>query len=90
MPMATSTNTIRAQKNLKTLFGHTAEESEVDDITERLEKVTVDEIEGIISRHPNEWLKEEQKKDILDWWVTDDRTNRLESIRKGVKDGTFL
>jgi hypothetical protein len=90
LPMSTSTNTIRAQKNLKTLFGHTAEESEVDVITERLEKVTADEIDGIICRHPNEWLKVDQKKSILDWWVTDERTDRLEAIRKGVKDGTFL
>lgn len=90
LPMPPDANTVGDFRKLVKLFGHFVVDAEVDDVCDRLTKVDHEEIDGFIGSHPPSWLPESDKIAILDWWQSSDRTDRIESVRKGIKDGTFL
>jgi hypothetical protein len=90
LPMNAASNTISGNRTLRTLFGDFIEISEVESVCDKLKSVTAEEISQIIGRHPKEWLKQDAEKAIIDWWNDAARIQRIESIEKGIKDGSFL
>ena len=90
LPMQPSENTIAAQRALKVLFGDFIDQQEVGDVCDRLLGVTDGEIAGFISSHPSSWLQNSQKKDILDWWKSDARTGRVQTIKEGIINGSLV
>jgi hypothetical protein len=60
------------------------------EILDRLDAVTAVDVAGIIVSHPQLWLTEAEKERILTWWASHARKDRIDGIRKGIKDGTYL
>ncbi len=90
LPMPETENTIGDFRKLKKLFGDFVVYSEVEDVCDRLESVTSEEVEGFMSSHPEEWLKDSDRIAISDWWKSTKRTERIVSVKEGIKDGSFL
>jgi hypothetical protein len=90
LPMQEHENTIGDFRKLVRLFGDFIDHSEVEDVCNRLRGVGAAEIEGFIDAHPKEWLQPDERDAILNWWSSADRLTRIESVREGIKDGSFL
>ena len=90
LPMHATENTIRAQRVLRTLFGDFIDLSEVDDVCDRILSVTAGEIDEFIATHPSSWLQDSQKIAILEWWKSTDRTDRVDAIKEGIRNGSLL
>lgn len=90
LPMAPGSNTIRGHRTIRALFGDFVVIPEVEEVCEKLKDVSSSEIKQIIDRHPKEWLKPDSEKAMVTWWDDPARTQRIESIEKGIKDGSFL
>lgn len=90
LPMDPSENTIGDYKKLVKLFGDFLIASEVEDVCDRLLTVGVSDIERFIGSHPKNWLQDGDRHDILEWWESPARTDRITSVKKGIIDGSFL
>jgi hypothetical protein len=60
------------------------------DTIDRLEGLQSAEIETILKQIPDEWLTQALRDDVLAWWVSDAKTQRIETIRIGIADGTLF
>lgn len=84
-------NTVSEQRNLKILWG--AEyimPDTVDEFLNKLSQITKAQVERIIDDHLSIWLPVNLKRDILTWWDSSDRTDRINGIARGVRDGSYL
>jgi hypothetical protein len=90
LPMAPAANTIGDLRKLLRLFGPFIDSAETDDVCDRLATVTDSEVAGIIASHPSVWINTAQKDQILSWWRSPERQNRITTIRNGIKDGSLL
>jgi len=90
LPMESHHNTVDVMRAFKSLFGNFFVKAEAYEVLERLDAITVAEVERIILSHPTEWLTESQKKSIVQWWEGAHKTQRISDIRKGVGDGSYL
>lgn len=52
--------------------------------------IRLDTINNILSRQPTQWLANDRKNDIINWWTSDERAARIAGIRKGIGDGSYL
>lgn len=90
LPMPAASNTMSGHRTIRTLFGDFVALSEVDDVCAKLKEVTSLEVQQIMDRHPPEWLKPDDQKAIVTWWDAPERVARIDSIERGIKDGSFL
>ena len=90
LPLPEQCNTVQLQRSLCRLFGEFFNVDEATHVLDSLIKVDGNRVESIIGTHPQEWLTNEQRDGILNWWVSSARTARAEAIVKGVKDGSYL
>jgi hypothetical protein len=90
LPMSPSTKTIRALRYLKVEFGNFISIAETDKVLTNIAAVPDQQIDAIIGSHPQKWLTESQKTAILNWWKSSKKTQRIDMIIGGIKDGTYL
>jgi hypothetical protein len=75
---------------LNRLIGVFLDYTAVNETLDRLDAVTLVDIDKIIDAHPVSWLPTATRDAIRTWWVSAARTDRLTSVRKGIADGTYL
>ena len=67
-------------------FDLTAAESIVD----RIAKLPVAVVVSILSQMPDDWLSEDIRKGLCEWWGSQKFVERLGTLRKGLADGSLL
>jgi hypothetical protein len=56
----------------------------------RIRNTTSKNIARIIDDHPDDWLTRAQREDILKWWDSQLRLDRIDIITRGIRDGSYL
>jgi hypothetical protein len=83
-------NTVFVQRYLTRSLGEYVTIDAARPVLDRLAAVTTREIVRILDEQPDHWLPKVTRDAILYWWDSDDRLARVERIRVGIADGTFL
>lgn len=90
-PTKIESHTRIVRRQLASLWGNNfIEPRECSDLLEILRKIPKHYIEKIIGDHPKEWLTDTMRTLILDWWQSDEMDQRIDGIRKGITDGSYL
>jgi hypothetical protein len=90
LPFAVDKKTILARRVLCDAFGEYIDKTETDRTLQRLADVQEMHVLQAINSHPNAWLANAQKDEILNWWNSRARTDRIDQIRQGIHNGSFL
>lgn len=90
LPMPDQTNTIFCHRELKLIVGDFIDMAVVNEFLSRLAAIGAPQIERIIDRGAPEWISTPDTKAVLDWWGSPARMERIEEIRKGIQDGSYL
>ena len=59
-------------------------------ILDRLRVVPTSDIQFVVNAMPPEWLPEALREAFLGWWSSNARADRLNELREGMTDGTYL
>ncbi len=90
-PMAPSESTRTARRYLSTDWGlPSVKEDEAEAVLERLRRTPEGLIQRILDEQPDNWLSVTARRDILGWWASTARTDRLNAISTGISDGSYL
>lgn len=90
LPLPEGSNTRRAAVWLKKLIGDYIDVGAALGVLDKLHTVSAQEIEGIIRQHPPNWLVAADEAAIMEWWKSDGRSDRLQTIREGMRRGTYV
>jgi hypothetical protein len=90
LPFQPHKNTILARRYLFQEFGEYIDKAETDSTLQKIENVQETHILQAINSHPKPWLPDDQKDKIVKWWQSAARTDRIDQIRQGIHDGTYL
>ncbi len=90
LPMDSSCTTIQGLRFLLQEFGDFIILEECNTILDNLANLPVQTILQIISEHPVEWLTNGASDDIINWWQTQHRLDRISSIKEGIENGLYL
>jgi hypothetical protein len=90
LPFPHAVNTLRAARHLGQMFGDYIIFDVVDDILIKLSNVSESRVEYVLSSQPKNWLTTPEADAILTWWRSSARVRRIDAIRQGVRDGTYL
>ncbi|MBS0410325.1 MAG: hypothetical protein JSR86_10455 [Proteobacteria bacterium] len=82
--------TVQAHRFLKQEFGDFLSADDVAHVLRNLRDVSAVRIESLILEQPREWLTNEQRDGILNWWQSGDRLSRIDQIEGGIASGAFL
>jgi hypothetical protein len=89
-PFLQLNNTRYFANYLKQRIGDYVLMEEVNFILDRLKQVTADKVEEILNLQPDDWLPIDLRNQVLSWWASKEMFDRIEVIRKGIGDGSFL
>jgi hypothetical protein len=89
-PMGKNENTRECINFFRNRFGDYVNLVEVNIVLDRILSLNAGEIGYIIQQQPEGWLPTDLKDAQLTWWDSKARLNRIDAIRKGIADGTFL
>ena len=59
-------------------------------VLDRLSLVTASDMGVIINEMPPGWLTGSLQTELLDWWGSSKRADRIEALKEGMSDGTLL
>jgi hypothetical protein len=59
-------------------------------IIDRIAALPSSTISGILSATPSDWLSDRERSEFEGWWSLGGPTAKLESLRRGLSDGTLL
>lgn len=90
LPFAAGENTVKVQRGLSSLLGSYVTEAIGDEILHKLNHVSVDNIRDILNSQPESWLTNSARQDIISWWASPGRIARIDAIKAGIKNGSFL
>jgi hypothetical protein len=90
LPFSASDNTLSTARMLRSHIGDYVIMPEVHRVLDRIQQIPTQNAHELIEQHPESWLPDDLKKQVLAWWDSNDRLERIEIIRKGIGDGTFL
>ena len=57
---------------------------------DELDKLTHNNVEAIIRRHPASWISDSQSNAIVAWWQSGNAGKRTDEIRAGMKNGKIF
>lgn len=57
---------------------------------DRIEAVSTAQIEAELLRFPADWLPPPLREEFIAWWSSTARTDRVQEIKEGVENGTYL
>jgi hypothetical protein len=90
LPFNADQNTRLAFRYLTSIFGNFIDVEAVNTTMDRLAAFEVARVKDIIARHPKNWLTDSCENAIIDWWASPARLERIEMIRRGISDGSYL
>jgi hypothetical protein len=82
--------TVKTQRCFTNWFGSYIDAAEASTFLNFLKSISIENIKSIINMHPKEWLPDEQKKYIISWWSSAQRSKRLDEIAEGIGNGSYL
>jgi hypothetical protein len=90
LPFQPDKKTIMARRFLLSEFGEYIDKAEADGALQKIADVKETQILQSINSHPKTWLPDDEKDKIVNWWQSQQRTDRINQIRQGIHDGTYL
>jgi hypothetical protein len=90
LPLARETNTRWFHECMKGVIGDYVQMEDVNAILDGLIAVQPDQVETIIKGHPDEWLPTNLRNQVLSWWASQAKFERIEAIREGIGNGSYL
>lgn len=81
-------NTRRYGKLLWSLHGF--DEKSAHGTLERLSGLAPTTIEGFINEMPPNWLPDDTRNQLMSWWSSGAKIERLNELRAGINDGTLI
>lgn len=90
LPFPDDSKTVMTYRFLANKFGSYIDYSIVDEMLQRIESFSVDQVEDVLKTQPSGWISLEQSSNILEWWCSPHKLARLEGIRQGIRDGSYL
>lgn len=88
LPLRPQCNTVAKFRDL--MSHHRFDLTAAEKVLDRLSGLNVGLIQEIHNEMPAEWLSKPNRKSIIKWWSSKDRSKRIEFVRGGLKDGTLL
>ncbi len=83
--LPTDSSTVINWTITKQLIGDTPEFRQIAlSVLDKLERIGVSTVSDILSSMPEEWLPQMHQEYLLKWWDSEERINRLESIRQEI------
>ncbi len=90
LPLLASSNTIRAQRFLSQAFPGFLSIFDINHVLDRIRETDRSKIETIFGEHPKDWLTDAERNALLEWWESNSRLQRINSIKEGITNGTYL
>jgi hypothetical protein len=87
LPMLRTANTVMTYERIRHFLPFML--TEAQKLLDRISTLRYDTFKSIIDGVPASWLDASKKRDVLKWWAGP-RTSRINQIRKGLENGTFL
>lgn len=57
---------------------------------ERISKISDTEINAILGNFPEDWLPKLRRSEIARWWASPARSDRVNQLKTGIKNGSYL
>lgn len=83
-----TTNTRKIFSVLKQIHGFSLSDAEAT--LDRLHAISSSLIQDILNRMPKDWIGEDILPPVVEWWSSDARTDRIEQLRGGLRDGSLV
>jgi hypothetical protein len=83
-------NTVNASRWIVANFAPYVDVASTKDTLDKIESISASNASDFIKSHPQDWLTQSEADAIVAWWSSPERQNRIDGIRKGIKDGTYL
>jgi hypothetical protein len=83
-------STVTAARWVATDFGPYIDVASTKEILDKIESINAINASDFIKSHPPDWLTQPEKDAIIAWWSSVARKQRIDGIRQGIKDGTYL
>lgn len=90
LPFSATDNTRYTARYLRAHIGDYVNMAEVHRVLDRIKQIPTQHAQDVIAQHPESWLPADLRDEVLTWWDSNERLDRIEAIRKGIGDGTFL
>jgi hypothetical protein len=90
LPMPPACHTVTAREWMKKNFSGYLSVQKMMEVIDDLRKVTIADVEKILSKQPTKWLDSSQTDAIKKWWLDGKATERLDAIAVGIGDGSLL
>jgi hypothetical protein len=87
LPHPTS-NTVRIGRRLRALYGFST--IAADRALDRLAAMEPSKVRAILGEMPQDWLPSPVQTDLLTWWSSPGRMDRITVVRSGLFNGTLL
>jgi hypothetical protein len=72
------------------ISSYQSDRKDIEEIIDRLEGLQSVEIETILKQIPDDWLTDTLRSDMLVWWKSDAKAERIKAIRTGITNGTLF
>src|ERR1700732_4184850 len=90
-PLPMNCKTVATQRWLSNYWSvKYIDKDESNIILDKIRITSKHSVERIIDGHPQYWLTQHNKEDILNWWGSQPMFDRLDGISKGIEIGTYL
>ena len=86
----TGQNTVTAARWITANFGQYLNVASTEDTLDKIESIRDSDVSSIINGHPPSWITKLEADAIVTWWSSPARKQRLDGIRQGIKDGSYL
>jgi hypothetical protein len=90
LPFNAAQNTIVASRWITCQFGQYITQDSTRETLDRLEAVTTDDVARIINGHHQSWITSSEKDRVVNWWASQARKDKLNGVRHGISDGSYL
>jgi hypothetical protein len=82
------TGTVATGRTLRTKYGFSTVAAEL--ALDRLDAVTAPQLNQILAEMPVDWLAKQIQDELLTWWSSSARADRITIVRTGLFNGTLL
>lgn len=83
-------NTVTASRWITANFGPYITVASTQEALDKIESIDTNDASDFITSHPQSWLTKPEADAVTAWWSSPARKQRIDGIRQGIKDGTYL
>lgn len=82
-------NTVNVKNWLKRNFGDYISINAAFEVLDAIDAISVGQVHDIIYAHPKDWLTQQEEDAIIAWWSNGMASERVETIKIGLNNGTL-